>query len=224
MTIAVATLNALKKFSTCEIADAMMKLGQRPWGGYIPDIDMWSPKYCEGETRIIGPAFTVKMVEKDDTTSPKPSQHFADAAEEGSVMVISAPAGVKGAVWGGLMSARAKAKKVQGVVIDGRVRDLSEHRSMEYPVFAKSHSTLPQNAFVRPSEIQVPITMSTSPVVVNPGDIMVADIDGVICVPASLVDEVIRSCEKYVAIDDQCMKAIQEGHGVKETFAKYRGT
>ena len=41
---------------------------------------------------------------------------------------------MKGAVWGGLMSARAKAKKVQGVVIDGRVRDLREHRSMEYPV------------------------------------------------------------------------------------------
>lgn len=91
-------------------------------------------------------------------------------------------------------------------------------------VFAKQHSTLAQNAFVRPSELQVPLTMSTSPVTVHPGDIIVADLDGVICVPVSLVDQVIESCEKYVAIDDKCMEALQQGHGVKETFAKFRGT
>ncbi|RCH83853.1 hypothetical protein CU098_003373, partial [Rhizopus stolonifer] len=205
------------------IADALIKLGKGPWAGYIPDIDLWSPKYCEGDTRIIGPAFT--MVEKSDTTSPKPTEHFADAAHEGSVVVISAPPNVKNAVWGGLMSARAKAKGVQGVVIDGRVRDLNEHRQMGFPVFARSHSILPQNAFVRPSEIQVPITLSReSPVKVQPGDIIVADLDGVVCIPQDLVDKVIENCEKYVAIDDQCMKALKNGHGVQETFRKYRGT
>lgn len=122
------------------------------------------------------------------------------------------------------MSARAKSKGVQGVVIDGRVRDLNEHREMEFPVFARSHSILPQNAFVRPSEIQVPITLSTSPVVVHPSDIIVADLDGVICIPLHLLASVITNCEKYVAIDNQCMKALKEGKGVKETFAKYRGT
>lgn len=91
-------------------------------------------------------------------------------------------------------------------------------------MFAKSHSILPQNAFVRPSEIQVPLTLSTGPVVIHPGDIIVADVDGVICVPQHMVDDVIQNCEKYVAIDDQCMEAIVNGHGVKETFAKYRGT
>ncbi|ORZ01039.1 RraA-like protein [Syncephalastrum racemosum] len=224
MTVTAAALNALKRFSSCEVADALLKLGQRPWGGYIPDIEMWSPRYCDGETRIVGPAFTVKMVEKENTTAPTPPQHFVDAAIEGSIIVISAPPDVKGAVWGGLMSARAKAKNVHGVVIDGRVRDLREHRSMEYPVFAKQHSTLAQNAFVRPSELQVPVTMSTSPVTVCPGDVIVADLDGVICVPVSLVDQVIESCEKYVAIDDKCMEALQQGHSVKDTFAKFRGT
>lgn len=41
---------------------------------------------------------------------------------------------VKNACWGGLMSAGAKARQVQGAVIDGRVRDLAEHRSMGFPV------------------------------------------------------------------------------------------
>ncbi|KAL7316824.1 hypothetical protein PS15m_003265 [Mucor circinelloides] len=219
------SLSHLKKFSTCEIADALIKLGKGPWAGYIPGIELWSPTYCEGDTRIVGPAFTVKMVEKSDTTSPVPKEHFADAAHEGSVIVISAPPGVKNAVWGGLMSARAQSKGCQGVVIDGNVRDLNEHRQMKFPVFARSHSILPQNAFVRPSEVQVPITLSReSPVVVHPGDIIVADLDGIVAIPQDLVEQVIINCEKYVAIDDQCMEALKEGHGVKETFAKYRGT
>ncbi|KAG1333341.1 hypothetical protein G6F62_006838 [Rhizopus arrhizus] len=214
------SLEELKNFSTCEIADALLKLGQRPWGGYVPDIEMWSPAYCEGDTRIVGPAFTVKMVYKEDKTSPTPTDHFVDAAEPGSIVFISAPSDVKNAVWGGLMTARARAKGVQGVVIDGRVRDLNEHREMKFPVFAKSHSILPQNAFVRPSEIQVPITLSS--VVLNPGDVIVADVDGVICVPKDKVEQVILNCKKYTEIDKKCMKALQEGQSVKETFATYR--
>ncbi|KAI9260827.1 ribonuclease E inhibitor RraA/Dimethylmenaquinone methyltransferase [Sporodiniella umbellata] len=213
-------LEKLKSFSTCEIADALLKLGHRPWGGYIPDIDMLSPVHCQGNLRIVGPAYTVKMVHKEDTESPTPKEHFADMADPESIIVISAPPDVKNAVWGGLMTARAKAKKVKGVVVDGRVRDLNEHRQMGFPVFAKSHSVLPQNAFVRPSEIQVPITFPS--VVVNPGDIIVADLDGVICVPKDSIEQVIQSCEKHVAIDDLCMKALQQGCSVKETFAKYR--
>jgi regulator of RNase E activity RraA len=64
---------------------------------------------------------------------------------------------------------------------------------------------------------------SNSPVVVHPGDIIVADVDGVICIPQQLVESVINNCEKYVAIDNQCMQALKQGHSVKETFAKYRG-
>jgi regulator of RNase E activity RraA len=90
-------------------------------------------------------------------------------------------------------------------------------------VFAKAHSILPQNAFVRASETQVPVTLSGSPVTIHPGDIMVADMDGVVCIPVDLLKDVITSCEKYTAIDEQCMKDILQGHGVQETFKKYRG-
>jgi hypothetical protein len=50
--------------------------------------------------------------------------------------------GYKCAVWGGLMSARAKTKKCQGVVVDGRIRDLAEHRTMQFPVSVKKKKTL----------------------------------------------------------------------------------
>ncbi|CAM0141642.1 unnamed protein product [Umbelopsis sp. WA50703] len=198
----------LKNYSACEIADALLKLGHKPWAGYLADIEMWSPTYCSGDTKILGPAYTVK----------------ADAAPEGCVIVISAPAGSKNGVWGGLMSASAKAKNVQAVVVDGRVRDLAEHRAMGMPIFARSHSILSLGAMLRPSELNVPVTMSGCPVTVHPGDIIVGDQDGVVCVPQNLIDQVVASCDKYVAIDNQCMEDISKGKGVQETFAKYRGS
>ena len=78
----------LAGFSTCEISDAMIKLGS-PHGGFIPDIDQVSPSGTD--TRICGPAYTVQMVLGSNKDSPKPSSHFVDTAPDGSVIVINAP-------------------------------------------------------------------------------------------------------------------------------------
>lgn len=51
---------SLQIFRT-QIADALLKLGNKPWGGYLADLQMWSPSYCTGDAKIIGPAYTVKV-------------------------------------------------------------------------------------------------------------------------------------------------------------------
>ena len=80
----------LATYTSCEISDALSKLGFKN-GGYIPDITMYSPLINAKPPTICGPAYTVKMVPATDKVSPTPSRHFVDAAEEGSVIVISAP-------------------------------------------------------------------------------------------------------------------------------------
>ena len=100
------------------------------------------------------------MVPQSDVTAPKPPKHFVDAAEPDSVMLISSPSSTRSAIWGGLMTARAQNVGVLGVVLDGRCRDLSEHRDNGFPVFARGHSVLGQSPFTRPSELQVPLTLS----------------------------------------------------------------
>ena len=76
-------------YATTELSDALIKLGVKH-GGYLPDIQQYSPV---GAVRISGPAYTVQMVPFNDTTSPKPTQHFVDAAPAGHVIVISVPSG-----------------------------------------------------------------------------------------------------------------------------------
>lgn len=87
--MSTAPVSRLAEFSTCEISDALIKLGVAH-GGLIPDIQMFSPS-TSGPTRVAGPAYTVQMVLGTDTTAPKLSAHFVDTAPAGSVVVVAAP-------------------------------------------------------------------------------------------------------------------------------------
>ncbi|KAH9951546.1 ribonuclease E inhibitor RraA/Dimethylmenaquinone methyltransferase [Amylocystis lapponica] len=191
---------SLGSFSSCEISDALIKLGVAH-GGHIPDIHIVSP--LGSSTRICGPAYTVRMVLTSDTTAPNQA---------------------KNAVWGGLMTAGAQARGALGVIISGRCRDLAEHRFAGFPVFSRGHSTLGQSPFTRPSALNVPLTINSFPAVrVEPGDWMIADEDGVVCVSPSLTEQVIELATKGREIDERCLEDIKAGTGIQAAFKKHRG-
>lgn len=96
--------------------------------------------YSPGGGSIYGPAITVKMVETN-SPGPTPAMHFADANKEGHIMYIQQPKGMYSACWGGLMSTRAQKLGSLGTMIDGRMRDTSEHVEMGYPVSAYKSTT-----------------------------------------------------------------------------------
>ncbi|KAG8824643.1 hypothetical protein FRC19_001365 [Serendipita sp. 401] len=236
----------MENFSTCEISDALIKLGS-PHGGHLPDIYCVSPPLAlsslpekgsdvEG-IRVEGPAYTVKMVPFHDQVAPKPEIHFVDGVKEDSVVVIDAPLSVKSAVWGGLMSFGARARGAKGVIISGRCRDVLEHREAGLPIFARGTSTLGQRPFTRPSEIEVPLTISSPSltsvastqseewpaVTINPGDWIVADLDGVVVIPRDQMEAVRELCRKGREVDERCKRDIIAGLGVAESFKKHRG-
>ena len=132
------------------------------------------------------------------------------------------------------MTAGAKSRGAQGVVISGRCRDLAEHRSQGFPVFARGHSTLGQSPFTRPSAVNVPVTIAPEGIVpgvegafasatVNPGDFVVADEDGVVFVAPEMVSDVLRLAERGREVDARCMEDIQAGVSVQEAFRRHRG-
>ena len=139
--VAASAVSELAQYSSCEVADALIKL-RLPHGGYLPGLELYSPQPMAGATSVCGPAFTVRMVWQSEEHAPRLSKHFMDVAERDSIMLISAPSSARSAVWGGLMTARAQSVGVRGVVIDGRCRDLAEHRDAGFPVFARGHSVL----------------------------------------------------------------------------------
>ncbi|KAK5094626.1 hypothetical protein LTS08_008482 [Lithohypha guttulata] len=226
-------LKAIKNFTTCDltsgtkIGDALVKL-RVAHGGYLSGLKMYSPQYCSGSAKLCGPAHTVRMVHASDKTSPTLQQHFADSITPGSVVFVSQPEGLISACWGGLMSTRASKIGAAGVVIDGRFRDINEHRDINISLFARGSSILGSNSFTRASEINVPVQYrieeveDAGDVVIRPGDIIMGDADGVVAIPVEVVRDCVKLCQERADIDEKTMEALRNGEEMGPTLKRLR--
>ncbi|KIW75693.1 hypothetical protein Z517_10435 [Fonsecaea pedrosoi CBS 271.37] len=213
-----ASLQRLRAFTTCDIGDALVKL-KYPFGGFLDGIKMFSP--TDATTTVFGPAVTVKMVESTQKAAPSPPRHFVDCNEPGKIMYIQQPRGAYSACWGGLMSTRARHMGAAGVVIDGRMRDVREHRELGFPVFARTTSILGSHTFTRASEINVPLQFHDD-LWIHPGDILAGDVDGVVVVPPSLVEQVVALCQERAEIDEKTFAALRAGKEMGPTIKRLR--
>ncbi|KAL1844769.1 hypothetical protein VTK73DRAFT_1824 [Phialemonium thermophilum] len=217
-------VDRLQQWSSCDIADGLSKLGHRH-GGFLEGLTMYSPEFQAGQTKIVGPVFTVKFAPKDDAGAPKLQGNYIDQIPKGSVVFISQPLPHINACYGGLMSLRARHLGARGVVIDGFLRDLQEHRDLGFPLFARGVGTTAGGAVCFPSEVDVPVKLQSAKqeAVVRPGGYIVADLDGVVYLPGELAEQVLERVPQLAAADEKCAEAIRGGMSVEEAFATFRG-
>jgi len=123
------------------------------------------------------------------------------------------------------MTLRAQALNAAGVVIDGRVRDINEHRSLNFPLFAKSVGTTAGGEVCRPSEMNVAVRLNSDnqDAWINPGDYIVADCNGVVRIPQELVEQVLEVIPAIADADSKCAEGIKAGRSVQDVFKEYRG-
>jgi 4-hydroxy-4-methyl-2-oxoglutarate aldolase len=135
--------------------------------------------------RIAGPAVTVAV----------PGGAFnivkfgMQQTRAGDILVINAWGLQTFAVWGGNVSRGMKHRGVLGVIIDGAARDPEEARAVEFPVFARSQATATP-PLEGPGEVNLPVACGN--VVVHPGDIIVADENGIVAVPPAAAEWVLQ--------------------------------
>ncbi|CAI2178340.1 4529_t:CDS:2 [Funneliformis geosporum] len=186
---------------------------------------MFSPEHQAGDTKLVGPVYTIKLVPKSDTTSPIIVGSYADAIPAGSVVVLSAPPNAVNAVWGGLMNTRGKVLGMKGIVVDGRVRDLAELRSDGLPVFARASTILSSKAFTRPTALNIPLTLNGNhdpPIRIYPDDIILGDIDGVVCIPKDLLNQVLEICEQNADMEKKLKDALCKGSSLADAKKTFR--
>lgn len=213
----------LKEFTTCDVSNALVKLKYRN-GGFLSGLTLWSPERQAGDTRIVGPAYTVKYAPLSDP-APKLAKHYIDSVPAGAVVFVSCPAKTPNAVYGGLMTARAQASGAVGSVIDGRFRDLHEQRELGYPVFGRDVGTAPPQELLKVVGVNVPVKLATDEqdMEIRPGDYLIGDLNGVVVLPKELADEAIPMIKKQVDADDKMMVEIRKGMSFEEASKKFRG-
>lgn len=126
--------------------------------------------------RLIGQACTVKVYPGDNLMVHK----ALDVARPGDIVVIDAGGSIKNAVLGDTISMKARHRGIAGFIVDGYVRDLDGIRDVGLPVYGRGE-TLIGPLHRGPGEINYPICCGG--VVVNPGDIVVADSGGIVIIP-----------------------------------------
>ncbi|WP_029032321.1 RraA family protein [Salinarimonas rosea] len=154
--------------------------------------------------RLAGPALTVKTRPGDNLMVHK----AIDLAEPGDVIVVDAGGDLTNAILGEIMVAIAKKRGVAGIVIDGAIRDVDEIRASGLAMFAAgvTHRGPYKDG---PGEINVPIAIDG--MVIEPGDLVIGDGDGVLCVPFDQAQAILAATEAKQAAEAVEIAAIAEG-------------
>jgi 4-hydroxy-4-methyl-2-oxoglutarate aldolase len=129
-------------------------------------------------------------------------------AQAGDVLVLTNGGGHQGALWGDVACGFAKKKGLAGTVVHGACRDLDAIRALGYPVWSTAVS--PEHPKKRgPAAVNVPVVVDG--VLVEPGDVIVGDSDGVLVVPRALLQHAVDAAEARAAKEVEFRRRIEEG-------------
>ncbi|MGL6068563.1 MAG: RraA family protein, partial [Sediminibacterium sp.] len=154
--------------------------------------------------KVCGPAYTVKTMPRDNMLL-----HRAYAyAKPGDVIIANCSGFYEAGYWGDLMSLGAKTKGINGLVIDGCVRDADDIEAMGFSVFSRGLCILGTSNH-GDGYLNEPIVIGD--VRINPGDIIVGDRDGVVVVPQNRALETIEKSIAREAKEESVRKQLREG-------------
>jgi 4-hydroxy-4-methyl-2-oxoglutarate aldolase len=188
----------LKRFGalhTADLSDAMNRSGT---------MDRGIQPIFTGVKRIVGPAVTVSA----PTGAFNIVKIGMEQTQAGDVLVINARGVLNGALVGGNVCRGLVHRGLAGLIADGAVRDASEIQQDGLPTFARGLTTV-MGPIDGPGEVNVPIACGG--VVVNPGDIVVADEDGIVVVRPSEAEEVLAETAKLEASHEAVQPILLRG-------------
>lgn len=198
-------VEAFKALDTASVSDAMDKIG--------------IPAGCHGIKPVItgvkfaGRAFTVKYRACGEIERGTVGD-FLDDVPPGDVVVIDNGGRTDCTIWGDIMTTLAHHKGIAGTVIDGVCRDVPKIRELGYPIFTRDYYMMTGKDRIEIEAVNVPVTVSQRQV--RPQDIVMGDDSGVVVVPASRAEEVLKIAREIEHTEQEILKRIAQGKTLRE--------
>lgn len=155
-------------------------------------------------------------------TDPRPYElelQAVDDCQGDDVLIAAAGGSMHSGIWGELLSTAARNSGCVGAIVDGAVRDVPKMRQMQFPVFALGTCIYDSQDRQRVIDVDVPVEING--VRFAPGDLVFADIDGVVVVPQEIEAEAIRRAWGKVHAENETRDAIKAGMKATAAYEKY---
>lgn len=206
-------IDRLARLYTPVVADVLDRLGHRN-----QSLRAEIRPLATGMTAA-GYAHTVRTVPAPETAPAEPykgEMEAVDALRPGEVMMVSS---CDWSFWGELLSTAARHRGCRGVIIDGFTRDTRAIIAMRFPVFCRGIHPADSLGRLDVDAHDVPIICGG--VNVAPGDLVLADEDGVVVIPRSIALDAIEAAEAKVSGENLVRAKLAEGMSVTEAFRRY---
>ncbi|MGH7102490.1 MAG: ribonuclease activity regulator RraA [Acetobacteraceae bacterium] len=227
MPLDAASAGVLGAVSTATLSTVLLKKGLR---------NVWirgAQPLAPGQKRAVGRAFTLRFVparedlaSPESWASPRSTRAAIEAMEPGAMVIADAMGTTDAGIFGDILSARMKRRGVAALVTDGVIRDAAGVRGTGFPVWCRGTAAPPSIAALTFVNWQEPV--GCGGVAVIPGDVVVADEDGAIVIPAALVDAVSALAAEQERLEAWIMAEVEKGAALPglyppnaETKARY---
>jgi len=208
------TRDQLKASSTATIATILFKRGLK--NQFIQEV---SPLKT-GQAVMVGEAFTLRYIPAREDLNPvsvfrnpnHPQRVAVETCPAGSVLVIDSRKSARAASAGSILVTRLMVRGAAGIVTDGGFRDSAIIAELDFPAFHQRPSAPTNLTLNQALDINVPI--GCGDVAVFPGDIIMGDDDGVMVIPAEIVDEVAAEAERMELFEAFVTEKVLEGRTI----------
>ena len=175
----------------------------------------------EPRMRLVGRAHTVLTADIYQRPENPYEKEIAsvDSLKPGDVMVAATNGSERTCLWGELLSTAARARGAAGCLIDGHTRDVARILEMGFPLFCTGFR--PVDSSSRSVVIDYDCPVLCGGVMVHPGDIVFADIDGVVVIPQARLGETVQAALEKVQAENSSRQMLEEGYLLRDVYDRF---
>ncbi|MDJ1464570.1 MULTISPECIES: RraA family protein [unclassified Nitratireductor] len=190
-----STIDAFRELPVANVSDCMSRM--YAGGARLRPIH-------DAQSVLAGPALTVRTRPGDNLML----HHALDIAEPGDVIVVDAGGDLTTAILGEIMVAIAKKRGIAGIIVNGAIRDADEIRRMDFPLYAAG---VTHRGPYKDGPGEVNTTIAIDGMVIEPGDLVLADGDGVLTVPFDQTETILAATRRKQDAEQVEMAKIADG-------------